>query len=51
MSKFKRKRYGSKAWVCLRYTTKAMGNLKHGVNMVTICQWEPSKQGGEIVEF
>ena len=32
-------------------TTKAMGVLKHGVGVVVTHQWEPSKLGGEIVEF
>ena len=50
-SGFKRKRYGGKVWVGQRYTTKAMGDLKHEAGVVTTCQWESSKLGGEIVEF
>ena len=46
-SGFKRERYSSKAWVCQMCTTKAMGDLKHGVGMVTTRQWEPSELGGE----
>ena len=32
-------------------TTKAVGDLKHCVDMVTTGQWESSDLGGEIVEF
>jgi hypothetical protein len=32
-------------------TTKAMGDLKHGVGMVMTHQWQASELGGEIVEF
>ena len=32
-------------------TTKAVGDLKHIVVMVTTCQWKPSEMGGETVEF
>jgi hypothetical protein len=35
-------------WVCQMCTTKAMGELKHGVGMVTTCQWELSELGGDI---
>ena len=45
-SGFKRERYGSKAWVCLRCTTKAVGVLKHGADVVVTRQWEPSELGG-----
>ena len=38
-------------WVCLRCSTKAMGDLKHRVGMVATRQWEPSELCGEIVEF
>ena len=50
-SEFKKERYGRKAWACQMCTTKAVGDLKHRVGMVVTCQWEPSKLGGEIVEF
>ena len=39
-SGFKRKRYGGKVWVGQRYTTKAMGDFKHGVGMAMIHQWD-----------
>jgi hypothetical protein len=32
-------------------TIKVVGDLKHGVGMVTTHQWEPSKVAGENVEF
>ena len=32
-------------------TTKAVGDLKYRVGMVVTHQWEPSEQGGDIVEF
>jgi hypothetical protein len=32
-------------------STKDVGDLKHGVGVVTTHQWEPSKLGGETVEF
>ena len=50
-SGFKRERYGGKAWVCQMCTTKAVGGLKYGVDIVMTHQWEPSELGGEIVEF
>jgi hypothetical protein len=31
----------------LRCPTKAMGDLKHGVDMVATGQWEPSELGGK----
>jgi ribosomal protein L37AE/L43A len=48
-SEFKIERYGSKVWVCLRCTTKAVEDLKHGVGMVVTCQWELSELGGDIL--
>ena len=39
------------ACVCPSCTKKAVGDLKHRVGMVVTHQWEPSEQGGEIVEF
>ena len=30
---------------------RAVGILKHGSGMVTTCQWELSKLGGEILEL
>ena len=33
---FKRERYCGKAWVCQMCTTKAMGDLKHGVGVVDL---------------
>ena len=49
---FKREEYGDgKEWVYQMCTTKAVGDLKHWIGMVTACQWEPSELGGEIVEF
>jgi hypothetical protein len=47
-SGFKRERFGGKAWVCQRVTTKAMGDLKHRVGMVVTRQWEPSELGGDV---
>ena len=49
-SRFKRERYCSKAWVCLRCTTKAVGDVKHGAGVVVtasgnLVSWE------EIVKF
>jgi hypothetical protein len=38
-------------WVCLRCSTKAMGDLKHRVGMVASRQWEPRELGEQIVEF
>ena len=35
----------------MRCSTKAVGDLKHGVGVVVTHQWEPSELGGEIVEF
>lgn len=32
-------------------TTKAVGDLKHGVGVVVTCQWESIELGGEIMEF
>jgi hypothetical protein len=29
-------------------TTKAMGDLKHGVGLVTTHQWEPSDLSGDV---
>jgi hypothetical protein len=45
---FKRERYSSKAWVCLRCTTKTMGDLKHDVGEVATHQWELSEQSRDI---
>jgi hypothetical protein len=49
-SEFKRERYSGKDWVCLRCTTKAMGDLKHRVGVATTHQWKLSEQDGEILE-
>jgi hypothetical protein len=38
-------------WQSMVCTTKTVGDLKQGAGMVTTHQWEPSKLGGEIVEF
>jgi hypothetical protein len=35
MYRFKKKRYNSKTWVCLRCPTKAMLDLKLGFDVVT----------------
>ena len=51
MTGFQRERYGGKVWVCLMCTTKAVGALKHRAGIVMTLQWEPSKLGGEILEF
>ncbi|EDL10467.1 mCG59678, partial [Mus musculus] len=37
-SGFKRERYGSKEWVCQMCTTKAVGDLKHGLGVVVTHQ-------------
>jgi hypothetical protein len=41
----------AKVWVCQMCTTKAMGDLKHGVGVVVTHQWKFSELGREIVEF
>jgi hypothetical protein len=51
LSVFKREKYGGQGWVCLRCSTKAIGDLKHGIGVVITHQWELSELGGEIVEF
>jgi hypothetical protein len=51
LSGFQRDRYGSKAWVCLMCTTKAMGVLEHGAGVVATHQGELSKLGREILEL
>ena len=42
---------GGKAWVCQMCITKAMGDLKLRAGVVVTCKWEPSKLGGNIMEF
>ena len=48
-SRLKRERYSSKVWVCLRCTTKAVGDLKHRVGMLTTHRWELSELGGDVL--
>ena len=47
-SGFQRERYSGKACVCLRYTTKIMGDSKNGVGMVMTCQWALSELCGDL---
>lgn len=51
LSRFKRQRSGGKTCVCMTYTTKSLGDLKHGVGGLVICQWETRELGGEIVDL
>jgi hypothetical protein len=46
----KKERYRGHEWVCVRYTTKFVGVLKHAAGMVTTHQKELSDLGGEILE-
>jgi hypothetical protein len=46
-----KERYNGKVWVCQICSIKDLGDVKHGVGIVTTCQWEPSELGEEIVEF
>ena len=32
------------AWVCLRYTSKAMGDLKHGVDVRKFAEYQPCQR-------
>jgi hypothetical protein len=50
-TRFQKERYSGKAWVCLKCTTRAVGDVKHGVGMALIRQWALSEQGGETEEF